>query len=134
MPWQLTHETPSDGSTPAPRTAGPTAASGAWQTMQRGLVAGFPIASASAIRAEREVVSVAKDRECTSRWDQTTNSFLRSAAPPWQPLAEQEAAPSATPSAGGWALASTARPTSWIRPNLIVGRMIIGLAWSVNLF
>jgi len=59
---------------------------GAWQTTQRGLTAGFGIASDSAILADRAVVSVAYERECTSRCDQVTNWLFRSPAPPWQPL------------------------------------------------
>jgi hypothetical protein len=69
--------------------------------MQRGLVEGLAIESASAIRAARAVVNVAYEREWTSRCDQVTNSSWRSPAPPWQPLVEHEFEPSvATPPAG----------------------------------
>src|SRR5476649_286684 len=90
--WQLTHETPSEASTPSPSADGSTVARGAWQTTQRGLVAGFGIESASAILAEREVVRAPKVRAWTSRCDQVTNWPLFSPAPPWQPLVEQVAA------------------------------------------
>src|ERR1700722_102685 len=127
MPWQLPHETPSAGSTPEPRPAESAPASGAWQTTQRGLAAGFGIESASAILAERAVVSVAYDLECTSRCDQTTYWSLRSPPPPWQPLLEHVFAPRAISSAAR-PLAGAEIQKMRIRPARIADRMIIGLA------
>lgn len=68
------------------------------------------IARASAIRAERAVVRVANDRECTSLWDQITYWLLSSPAPPWQPLAEHELEPRVSiPDAGAAAAAGTSK-------------------------
>jgi hypothetical protein len=130
--WQLTQDTPSEASTPAPSEAGSTVASGAWQTTHLGLDAGSGIDSASAILAEREVVSAEKVREWTSRCDHVTNWLLFSPAPPWHPLVEQLLAPS-----GSAPLAATetsaAAKKNWRITDCFAGRMIIGLArlWKV---
>jgi hypothetical protein len=122
---QLTQETPSSGLTPDPRPEGPASAIGAWQTMQRGLLVGSDIESASAMREARAVVRVAYEWEWASSWDQMANWPLRSPAPPWHPLVEHVLAASGTVSAPN-AIREAAKPTAKHRPLLNADRIFIG--------
>jgi hypothetical protein len=74
----------------SPRIASGTTAAGAWHAVQLGLVVTSAIPSASPMRAERGVASVAKDRACGSSRVNLAMVPCNGPLPPWHPLVAQD--------------------------------------------